>query len=320
MDHVKRAQCAIPRIQELNPRVKVASGGNLSDLLAKDQDYYEPFTCIIACDHHFSTLDKINIRARLARRPFYAAALHGVYGFIFADLVEHEFVIEREKSNVPTALAWETRTRKVLSATQKKDPGSAKITEMVKKRETYCPLILANTSTLPSDVLSNRRKLKAVPAVLPCLRAVFDFQRVAGRLPDMHQSQDIAAFTALVTTKSRELKLPPETLHAECLRKFIQNIGAEIVPVAAFVGGRLSEDVINVLGRREQPIQNFAFFDGDSFEANIYCLYSPPPELAIPTSTSMGMNAGAVGFGASANGANAVKGPINGATNMRGAE
>ena len=43
----------------------------------------------------------------------------------------------------------------------------------------------------------------------------------------------------------------------------------------------MSEDVINVLGKREQPIQNFALFDGDGLDGRIYSLYSPPPELAM---------------------------------------
>ena len=53
------------------------------------------------------------------------------------------------------------------------------------------------------------------------------------------------------------------------------------MPTAAFIGGRLSEDVINVLGKREQPIQNFALFDGDGLDGRIYSLYSPPPEVAL---------------------------------------
>lgn len=164
--------------------------------------------------------------------------------------------------------------------TSKKE-STGKTTEIVKKQEIYCPLILANSSPLPPDILNNRRKLKSVPPLLPALRALFDFQRTFKRLPDTHQTQDIGTFTALATTKSRELQLPPETLNAEFLRKFIQSIGAEIVPTAAFMGGRLSEDVINVLGKREQPIQNFALFDGDTLDGRIYCLYTPPPELAM---------------------------------------
>lgn len=227
------------------------------------------------------TLSMINTAARFASTPFYAAGIHGFYGYIFADLVGHDFVIEREKSNITTPVAPETLTRSVLSVTSKKE-NNGKNVEIVKKQEIYCPLILANSSPLPPDILASRRKIKSVPALLPCLRALFDFQRTYARLPG-HTSQDLAIFTQLATNKSRELQLPLETLKSDFLRSFIQNIGAEIVPTAAFVGGRLSEDVINVLGKREQPIQNFALFDGDGLEGRIYSLYSPPPELAMAT-------------------------------------
>ncbi|WPH00734.1 Hypothetical protein R9X50_00356400 [Acrodontium crateriforme] len=281
-----RAQAAIPRIQELNPRVVVKSDGSLHDLLAKNQTYYAPFDCVIACDHDFMTLSMINTAARFAARPFYAASIHGFYGYIFADLVGHEFVVERERSNIATTIGTETLTRSVLSVTNKKEDKSKKPIEIVRKQEIYCPLILANSSPLPMEILSNRRKLKAVPALLPCLRALFDFQRTHGRLPG-HTAQDLVEFTTMATTKSRELQLPTETLRSEFLRSFITNIGSEIMPTAAFVGGRLSEDIINVLGKREQPIQNFALFDGDGLEGRIYSLYSPPPELAM---MGMGMD------------------------------
>lgn len=234
-------------------------------------------------------LSIINTAARFAGRPFYAASVHGVYGCIFADLVQHDFIIEREKSNVATQLAPETITRAVLSSTTKQEPNG-KTTEIVTKRETYCPLILSNSSPLAPDILSNRRKLKSVSPLLPCLRALFEFQRTYSRLPN-HDSQDLSNFSLLATTKSRELQIPPETLNGEFLRSFLQNIGAEIITTAAFVGGRLAEDVINVLGKREQPIQNFALFDGESLQGPIYCLYSPPPEVAMAAAGVNGMSA-----------------------------
>jgi ubiquitin-like 1-activating enzyme E1 A len=273
--------------------VTVQSGGSLQQLLTQNEAYYAPFDCIVACDHDMMTLSLINTAARVASRPFYAAGVHGFYGYIFADLVGHEFVIEREKSNVPTAIAAETMTRSVISVTDKKENNGKNI-EIVKKQEVYCPLILANSSPLPPDVLGNRRKLKAVPALLPCLRALFDFQRTFGKLPEVNQ-QDLVSFTTLATSKLKELQLPQETLRADFLRSFMQNIGSEITPTAAFVGGRLSEDVINVLGKREQPIQNFALFDGDSLDARIYCLFSVPPELAFDAMQPMPMGMPAVG-------------------------
>jgi ubiquitin-like 1-activating enzyme E1 A len=269
----------------LNPRVTVTSGGKLADLLSRDQTFYEPYSVVIACDHDFNVLSIINTAARFAGRPFYAASIHGTYGCIFADLVLHDFIIEREKSNVATKLAPETLTRVALSSTTKLEPNG-KTTEIVTKRETYCPLILSNSSPLAPDILRNRRKLKSVSPLLPCLRALFEFQRTYSRLPN-HDSQDLTTFTSLATTKSRELQLPPETLKSEFLRSFLQNIGAEIITTAAFVGGRLAEDVINVLGKREQPIQNFALFDGENLEGPVYCLYTPPPEVAM---AAVGMN------------------------------
>lgn len=250
--------------------------GSLQDLLTRDQTYYAPYNCVIACDHDDLTLSTINTAARFASRPFYAAGIHGFYGYIFADLVAHEFVIEREKSNVPTAIKAETLTRSVVSVTSRKE-NSGKTTEIVKKQEMYCPLILANSSPLPLEVTSNRRKLKAVTPLLPCLRALFDFQREAAQLPDLNRKEHIIKFTELAKQKTAELMLPPDTLNGEFLKSFMQNIGAEITPTAAFVGGRLSEDVINVLGNREQPIQNFALFDGDSLDGRIYSLFSMPP-------------------------------------------
>ena len=104
-DAKQRAESAIPRIQELNPRVTIKSDGSLNDLLQKDQTYYAPFSCIVACDHDFMILSLINAASRVAQRPFYAAGIHGFYGYIFADLFGHEFVVEREKSNVATQVS-----------------------------------------------------------------------------------------------------------------------------------------------------------------------------------------------------------------------
>lgn len=277
----QRSEAAIPRIQELNPRVTITAGGGLAELLTKDQTYYAPFDCVIACDHDSMTLSMINTAARFASRPFYAAAIHGFYGYIFADLVVHEFVVEREKSNVAAAKRLETMTRSVVDVTTRREP-SGKQTESVRKQEVYCPLMLANTSPLPPDISGNRRKLKGVPALLPCLRALAEFQAsYGGRLPT-HTGQDIALFATLAKNKCAELQLPVETtLTSEFLRSFLANIGAELNPTAACVGGRLSEDVINVLGKREQPIQNFALFDGENLVGKIYCLYTTPPEFAV---------------------------------------
>jgi ubiquitin-like 1-activating enzyme E1 A len=69
------------------------------------------------------------------------------------------------------------------------------------------------------------------------------------------------------------LELPPDTLKADFLRSFLQNLGAELSPVAAFLGGYVAQDVINVLGQKEAPLQNFLLFDGEEFTASPFSIH-----------------------------------------------
>lgn len=49
----------------------------------------------------------------------------------------------------------------------------------------------------------------------------------------------------------------------------------------------MAQDVINVLGQREQPLQNFLLFDGEEFKGPIYSLYPYFPETTMmPVSNS----------------------------------
>ncbi|KAF1346625.1 hypothetical protein BDV97DRAFT_371202 [Delphinella strobiligena] len=288
-----RAEAAAPRLQELNPRVKVTT--DTSNILTKSQDFYALFDMVIACDLDFLTITQVNAGCRIAQRPFYSAALYGFYGYIFADLIQHEYIIERKQSNRATTLGTESVTRSIINVTKKKENGEN--IELVTKCEIYSPLLLANTSPLPAEYLRNSRKKRSVTPLLPAMRALWDFERHQGRLPS-HSKEDLEVYAKLANEKLQELQLPPDTLKAEFLRSFLQNIGSELVPVAAFVGGRLAEDVINVLGKREQPLQNMAFFDGENLEGPIYALHpifdsttmaaAPPvPVVPVPIDNSI---------------------------------
>ncbi len=234
---------------------------------------------VIATDMSLSDLTAINAVCRRFKRPFYASGSHGFNGFIFADLLSHDYIIEREKSNVPTALRPETATRSIIAVSTKKEQG--KITEIVTKREIYSPIDLANKSPIPSEHLSIRRRKLQISPLLTCLRALWKFESITARFPSESRS-DLELFTKLATEKHDELQLPPETLRSEFLRSFIQNIGSELAPVTAFLGGQLAQDVINVLGQREQPIQNFLLFDGDDFKGPVYALHPVLPDTHGP--------------------------------------
>lgn len=249
-------------------------------------EFWQAFDIIVATNQEYQLLTSINAVTRVASRPFYATGMHGFYGYIFADLIQHQYVIEREKGNRDTILGAESATRSVLTSTTKTENG--KVIEMVTKSELYSPFQLANTSSLPLDLVTSPRKLRQVSPLLTCFRALWDFTSAAQRLPT-HSHADLQLFTTLATEKHKELQLPTETLRSEILRSFLQNLGSEITPVSAFLGGQVAQDIINVLGQREQPLQNLCIFDGEESKGPVYALhpiYSPgfdPTAVPVPS-------------------------------------
>ena len=161
-----RAQAALPQVQKLNPRVFLFA--DTEPILAKDPTYFLNFDICIATGLDITTLGTVNTFARLNGCKFYAAHTHGMYGYVFADLIIHDYAIEREMSNKATEIKAETPTRKVIGTSIKKENN--KIIEIVSKQETYCPIMLANSSGLASEITSNRRrrmKVRAASAMSP---------------------------------------------------------------------------------------------------------------------------------------------------------
>jgi len=264
-----RAVAASAQLQALNPRVKVYS--DPASVMTKGPSYFSEFDVVVATDLPPTTLAFVNTATRLYNRRFYAVGSHGLYGYAFCDLIEHDFVVKRDKGNVATPVGSETRTRSVVDVKTQKEGD--KTVEMVAKREMYSTWDLASeTSALPVEYTSSKRRLKAVTPVLSCLRALWAFHAVHGRNPTAARS-DLEFFTKSATQCHSLLSLPSETLRSEILRSFLQNIGSEIAPVSAILGGQVAQDIINVLGQSQQPIQNMIVFDGNKMEANMYSLH-----------------------------------------------
>ncbi|KPM46100.1 hypothetical protein AK830_g560 [Neonectria ditissima] len=264
-----RAQAASAAIQKLNPRVRVHV--DTEGVTSKGPSYFAAFDIVIATDLDPDAFNLINTATRLHGKAFYATGSHGLYGFIFSDLIEHDYVIQRDVGNVSTAPGKETRTRSIVDVKTRKE--GPKRVESVTKRELYSTWYLASdVAVLPDEYTKSRRRLKSVTPALSCLRALWEFKQLQnGRAPS--NRDDLKMFTQIATQKHRALSLPSETLRPEFLRSFLQNLGSEIAPVTAILGGQLAQDVINVLGQTQQPIQNMVVFDGNSMEALMYPLH-----------------------------------------------
>ncbi|KAK9442690.1 Molybdenum cofactor biosynthesis, MoeB [Metarhizium brunneum] len=272
-----RAEAASHALRKLNPRVQVHV--DPESVTAKGPSYFAAYDVVIATDLDPGTFNIINTATRINGRPFYAAGTHGMYGFIFSDLIEHDYIISREAGNVSTTPKQESRTRSITDVKTKRDGG--KTIESVSKRELYSTWFLASdVAVLPREYTSSKRRLKSVTPALSCLRALWEFKQLQGnRLPS--NREDLKLFTQIATQKHKALSLPSETLRPEFLRSFLQNLGSEIAPVTAILGGQLAQDIINVLGQSQQPIQNMVILDGNTMEAPMYPLH---PELELGAS------------------------------------
>ena len=283
---LNRAQAAAPQISNLNPRVNVVA--DPSDISTKPPSFFSDFSIVIATDVSPDALNVINTATRVCNVPFYSAGLQGLYGYIFADLISHDYIISRDASNITTKIGPETRTRSVVSTSTKVEGG--KSVELVTKRELYSTFFLASDlAPLSAEILKSPRRKRAVTPLIACFRALWAFITAHNAYPCLSSHNDLAEFTTLATTYHQRLGLPVETLKSEKLRSFLQNLGSEIAPVAAVVGGQLAQDVINVLGQRQQPIQNFVFFDGMESEAPMYSIH-PDGELGaglLPVSEAL---------------------------------
>ncbi|PNP38040.1 hypothetical protein TGAMA5MH_10139 [Trichoderma gamsii] len=264
-----RAEAASVALRKLNPRVQVIVDSE--GVKSKGPSYFANFDIVIATDLDPDSFNLINTATRINGKAFYAAGTHGMYGFIFSDLIEHDYVIERDLGNVATQLKQETRTRSIVDVKTKKE--GPKVIESVTKRELYSTWFLASdVASLPEEYTKSKRRLKSVSPALSCLRALWEFMQIqGGRIPS--NREDLKLFTQIATQKHKALSLPSETLKPEFLRSFLQNLGSEIAPVTAILGGQLAQDVINVLGQKQQPIQNMVIFDGTTMEALMYPLH-----------------------------------------------
>ncbi|KAK9487635.1 hypothetical protein V1527DRAFT_460110 [Lipomyces starkeyi] len=260
-----KAEASAARIQKLNPRTVVSA--EFSNFKEKTAEYYAKFDIIVATELEVNDLISINDMCRKNSKPFYAGASIGLYGYIFADLIKHTFSIEREKSNISIKHGPESATRSIIDVIVKKE--GPKLKEIVTKQETYKPL----SASLQSDNLSKLRprSLMKISPVLPAIKAMWNFHKDTGSQKPTTET-DLAKFHHLVIGACRDFGLPVGIVSTGFTASFARNIGTELSPIAAILGGVLAQDILNYLGQREQPIQNWVIFDGDSSAAPIYSL------------------------------------------------
>lgn len=268
-----RAEATKYRISRLNPRV----GLNVEKITLEEMsiEWLGQFEVVVATELSYLDLCMLNEKTRQTETKFYAAGLFGLCGYVFADLVEHKFLIEREKPNIPTKIGPETSTRRILDVVLKKEAGQQYMETLTKQESYVClndAIERATTNGAFGSGLNTRKKLRVSP-ILPALLAYWkgNFKQPSKfNVDDDKKDEQLVLFKDSAQDMARKLGLPAGILTDEFLCTFLRAAGSELAPVSAIVGGVLGQEVLNVLGHKEQPIQNLFLFDGDTCSGPIY--------------------------------------------------
>ncbi|KAH8114313.1 hypothetical protein DFH11DRAFT_1593779 [Phellopilus nigrolimitatus] len=242
----KRVETAKSKIQSLNPLVTVETVHTLAPLHPQTIDAtLQSIDLMCITDADRDLLIRVNDACRRQNKSFYAGGSYGLVGYIFCDLINHEY------------LAPDTSDLKDL-------------TKRVKKTLPYCPL---STALKPYswNSLTRVQTRDLNPAVVFSIFGLWEFQaRNGGKLPDEAGSaseiEEIAgSLFAEADVHKRVLKSMPKDI----FQSLATTAAHEFSPVCAVLGGLLAQDMLKALAAREPPIANFFFFDGNTGHGSV---------------------------------------------------
>ncbi|AQZ12004.1 AOS1 (YPR180W) [Zygosaccharomyces parabailii] len=256
----QRLQSAKARVQELNPRVELTFDTQNFD--QKTGDFFGNFDLVIGTELTTAQIIKLNTFTRQYSIPLYLAGSNGLFAYIFIDLVQFEADEEKLKGNQATQLGKISQNAEIIDIKQRIDDEDAnKIYEIIRTRHYYKTFQdMLKTATLEGRL--NRRQIRRLSSALPLTFALLRMKHVRSQSPSALKQEALAV--------CRQLHVPDTVLNDEYVEQFARQQGVEFAPVAAVIGGALAQDVINILGKKQPPLNNFIVFDGISLDMPIF--------------------------------------------------
>ncbi|KAL1758430.1 hypothetical protein FB107DRAFT_288545 [Schizophyllum commune] len=233
----KRVEAAKSRVESLNPLVTVEtiSDGSVLDGSALDT-LIQTVDLVCITDSSRAELSRVNEACRRLRKPFYSGGSYGLLGYIFCDLLRHEFISPDRTGtkDVPRSVKVSVEYPSLQEALQHK-----------------------------WSTMTKRQTKEVNPAILFTILAIWEFEARNGRLPtgvkDADSLEQLAndLINGAGVDKKVLTRIPRDLVEA-----LATTAAHEFNPICAVVGGMLGQDILKSLAAREAPIANFFAFDG----------------------------------------------------------
>ncbi|KAI0304384.1 hypothetical protein B0F90DRAFT_1815720 [Multifurca ochricompacta] len=218
----KRVDAAKSRIESLNPLVTVETITSSSVLEPKEFEALVQIVDLVCItDSRRDFLIRANEACRRSRKPMYAGGTYGLLGYIFCDLVEHEYITSDRSGG-------------------KEGGGGGKD---VKVTVTYSTLREALEHRWSS--ISRRQTKSLNPAAVFIILALWEFQDIyQGHLPDDPKySDELETIANTLIAKAEVNKEVFPAIPRGLVETTITTAIHEFSPVCAVVGGMLAQDI-----------------------------------------------------------------------------
>jgi len=255
-----RAEACLARVQQLNPMVEVTPDSG--ELESKPDTYFTDYDVICATGCTNKQLFKLNLLCRENRIQFYCGDVWGFIGFMFSDLMEHEYA---EEQNVVEVGKTDDDSESDEPATKKKKTSQE--TKMVKKTCEFTTLRDALDVDWCSDRYASR--VKRVEPTFFMMQALQQFYETHSRRPDGETKEsDVEELKKITASIVTQQSLPA----AKVDTVYTSSVFGELSPVCAVIGGVLAQEIIKAVSHKDEPINNFFFYNSLSGNGIVECI------------------------------------------------
>ncbi|KAF9454772.1 hypothetical protein P691DRAFT_804131 [Macrolepiota fuliginosa MF-IS2] len=246
----KRLDVAKPRIESLNPLVNVETITDPSILEGVAfENLIQNVDLVCVTDYDRQSLIRINEVCRRHRIPFYAGGSYGFYGYIFCDLLDHEYLS-------PDRTAPKEAPRNV------------------KNKAVYCKL--TDALQYKWTGLTKRQTKEVNPALFFSILGLWQYEFSHQGLPlDGNSAGEIQSVANSLISTADVNKQALQEVPADLIESLSNGARHEFNPVCAIIGGVLGQDILKALGGRDPPIANFFVFDGNTGGGSVCRLNMP---------------------------------------------
>ncbi|ETW02167.1 hypothetical protein H310_05736 [Aphanomyces invadans] len=237
---LNRAEACLSAVQELNPLVHVSAITKPLDHYPSDHFDQYSVVCVLSASRKLQIyLDNLCREKNIA---FYAGHAFGLSGIFFCDLGnEHVYRRHVQSTDAPSD------------------------TTTVPELKVSYPSLETSALATWSSLKPTRKRSPVTPAPYIAYQLLLEFVEAHHEFPT---AATTAEFVALAKSQLEGQGLPG-FFDDHQLATLAATAEADVVPVCAIVAGILGQEVIKAISMKDEPLNNYFFFDGATGEGTV---------------------------------------------------